>query len=91
MPISLWKGRERLSRFDPPGLWVAGLARHAMRVLGLFGQSPHELAGGAVDRLGEAVPICFQRELQHCAAWSAHIDQDVLRDAVVVVGIIRRW
>src|SRR5215217_7764850 len=52
-------------------------------------QAPDELAGGAIDRIGEAVAVRFERELPRTTR-PGNIDQHVFRYAVIVVGVIWR-
>src|SRR5215216_2688032 len=52
-------------------------------------QAPDELAGGAIDRIGEAVAVRFERELPRTVR-SGNIDQHVFRHAVIIVGVIWR-
>ncbi|KTT77390.1 hypothetical protein SA6_12180, partial [Staphylococcus epidermidis] len=54
------------------------------------GQTPDELAAVAIDRIGKAVAVGLERELQRRVVRTGDVDQHVFRHAVIVVGIVRR-
>ena len=73
-------------------LRLAGLRVQAGRPRHLLDErhAPDERAGGAVERVGVAVPVRLQVELLHGSAAGREVDEHVLRHAVVVERVVRR-